>query len=351
MQKNINIGLVGFGYAGQTFHAPLIAATAGFNLRLVASSHPELVASKYPQADVVANAEALIADERVDLVVLATPNASHYPLACAALAAGKHVVVDKPFTLTVAEARDLASRAAASGKVLSIFHNRRWDADFLGLKALLASGRLGEIAQFESQFDRYRPQTRDRWRESAELGSGLWFDLGTHLIDQTLQLFGPPQAVFADLQMRRSGAQAVDDFHVLLRYPTMRVKLSASCLVSGGASRYVVHGSLASFSKQGLDVQEAQLKAGQLPSASGFGFDPLAGHLHYSVNDQTQSEEIVMPLGQYMAYYEGVRDAILGLAPNPVTPAEGLLIMQIVEAAQQSADAGRWIQLNGVGDE
>ncbi|MFC7419589.1 oxidoreductase [Iodobacter arcticus] len=345
MQKNINIGLVGFGYAGQTFHAPLIAATAGFNLRVVASSQPDLVTSKYPQADVVANAEALITDERVDLVVLATPNASHYPLACAALAAGKHVVVDKPFTLTVAEARDLVSRAAASGKILSIFHNRRWDADFLGLKALLASGRLGEIVQFESQFDRYRPQIRDRWRESAELGSGLWFDLGPHLIDQTLQLFGPPQAVFADLQMRRTGAQAVDDFHVLLRYPTMRVKLSASCLVSGGTPRYVLHGSLASFSKQGLDVQESQLKAGLLPTAAGFGLDPIRGLLHHSVNDQIQSEEIVMPLGQYVAYYAAVRDAVLGLGKNPVTPSEGLLIMQIVEAAQQSADMGAWVDM------
>lgn len=345
MQKNLAVGLVGFGYAGQTFHAPLIAATAGLDLRFVASSQPQSVTDRYPKAAVLPNPMALINDPLVDLVVLATPNASHYPLACEALDAGKHVVVDKPFTLTLAQAKELALRAQVSGKVLSVFHNRRWDADFLGLKALLASGRLGEVAQFESQFDRYRPQTRDRWRESAEPGSGLWFDLGPHLIDQTLQLFGLPQAVFADLQMRRAGAQAVDDFHVLLRYPTMRVKLSASCLVSGGAPRYVLHGSLASFSKQGLDVQESQLKAGLLPDAAGFGLDPVPGLLHHSVNDQTQSEEIVMPLGQYMAYYAGVRDAALGVGKNPVTPFEGVLIMQLLKAAQHSAETGAWVEM------
>jgi predicted dehydrogenase len=345
MQKNLVVGLVGFGYAGQTFHAPLIAATAGLDLRFVASSQHQLVTGQYPEAAVLPDAMALINDPRVDLVVLATPNASHYPLVCEALDAGKHVVVDKPFTLTVAQAQELALRAQVSGKVLSIFHNRRWDADFLCLKALLASGRLGEVAQFESQFDRYRPQVRERWRESAELGSGLWFDLGPHLIDQTVQLFGPPQAVFADLQKRRDGAQAVDDFHVLLRYPTMRVKLSASCLVSGGAPRYVVHGSLASFSKQGLDVQETQLKAGQLPDAAGFGLDSVSGYLHSSVNDQAKSEEIVMPLGQYVAYYAAVRDAVLGQGKNPVTPNEGVLIMRLLEAAQQSAEMGAWVKM------
>ncbi|AZN35825.1 oxidoreductase [Iodobacter ciconiae] len=343
MQNNLAVGLVGFGYAGQTFHAPLIAATAGLDLRFVASSQPQLVTDRYPDTGVLFNAMMLINQPDIDLVVLATPNASHYPLACEALDAGKHVVVDKPFTLTLAQAKELALRAQVSGKVLSIFHNRRWDADFLGVKALLASGRLGEIAQFESQFDRYRPQTRDRWRERAEPGGGLWFDLGPHLVDQALQLFGPPLAVFADLQKRRAGAQAVDDFHVLLRYPTMRVKLSGSCLVSGGVPRYVLHGSLASFEKYGLDVQEAQMKAGLLPGSAGFGLDPLPGYLHHSVNDQTRSEEIAMPLGHYMSYYAGVRDAVLGLGKNPVTAQEGVLIMQLLEAAQQSAETGAWV--------
>jgi predicted dehydrogenase len=342
MQQNLVVGLVGFGYAGQTFHAPLITATLGLDLCAVASSQPQRVLDHYPAARVLPDALMLIKDPQIDLVVLATPNASHYPLACEALDAGKHVVVDKPFTLTVAQASELAQRAQASGKILSIFHNRRWDADFLGLKALIASGRLGQIAQFDSQFDRYRPQTRDRWRENTELGSGLWFDLGPHLIDQTLQLFGMPQAVFADLQQRRAGAQAVDDFHVLLRYPTMRVKLSASCLVSGGAPRYMLHGSLASFEKQGLDMQESQLKAGLLPGAVGFGLDPVPGLLHHSVNDLVSSEEIVMPLGQYTNYYAAVRDAALGLAKNPVTAEEGVFIMQVLEAAQQSAAIGAW---------
>lgn len=339
MQKKF--GLIGFGYAGKTFHAPLIAATPGAVLAMIATSQAEEATLHYPGAVIVPDAAALIADPQIDVVVLATPNASHYPLALAALEAGKHVVVDKPFTLTVAEAEDLAQKAVAAGKVLSVFHNRRWDADFMALKTLLASGCLGDVVQFENQFNRYRPEVKDRWRENDLPGSGLWFDLGPHLIDQTLQLFGKPEAVFADLQKRRAGAQAVDDFHVLLRYPGLRVTLAGSCLVSGGSPRFLVHGTLASFEKHGLDVQELQLKAGLLPGDAGFGIDPVAGQLHTSRQDQIESAAVGMPRGHYLAYYQGICAALDGAA-NPVTPEEGILIMQILQAAEQSAVSGCW---------
>ncbi len=199
MPNTLRVGLVGYGYAGKTFHAPLLGTAPGITLAAIASSKPDVVLADWPEVTVYPTPEALIAAAEIDLVVIATPNDTHAPLASAALAAGKHVVVDKPFTLTVAEAEALQAQAAQVGRVLSVFHNRRWDADFLGLQQLLASGRLGRVTEFTSRFDRYRPEVRQRWREAATIGAGIWYDLGPHLIDQALTLFGLPDAISADL--------------------------------------------------------------------------------------------------------------------------------------------------------
>ncbi|KAF0814010.1 scyllo-inositol 2-dehydrogenase (NADP(+)) [Andreprevotia sp. IGB-42] len=338
MTAPLRVALLGYGYASKTFHAPLIVAT-GMQLAAVQSSSAAKVHADWPDAVVHADAAAVFADPAINLVVIATPNDTHYPLAHAALLAGKHVVVDKPFTLTVAEARKLDALAATQQRVLSVFHNRRWDADFLTIKALIEAGALGEVAQFESHFDRFRPEVRQRWREGAGPGAGLWYDLGPHIIDQALQLFGPPLAVFADLAQRRSGAQSVDDAHVLLRYANRRVVLSASMLVAGGSPRFVVHGAQASFIKYGLDTQEDMLKAGARPGCTGWGHDTRHGELLIGTAGEPERQALPTLPGDYRQYYAGVRDAISQGTANPVPAHQAIMVMEVLELAMRSGEA------------
>ena len=340
MDATLDVALLGFGLAGRVFHAPLVEATPGLRLHTVVSSDPAKVASAYPQARVLADPQAAFADPDIDLVVVATPNHTHAPLALAALAAGKHVVVDKPFALDLAEARAMIEAADRAGRRLSVFHNRRWDADFLALRALLAEGRLGEVAELHSHFDRFRPQVPDRWRDRAGPGAGLWYDLGPHLVDQALQLFGPPLAVAADLALQREGAQAVDYFHVQLRYARLRVLLHAGALVPGHGLRFAVHGSGGSWIKHGLDPQEDALRAGAIPGGAGWGRDPHPGTLLRVQDGGVEEAASPSPPGDYLAYYAGVRDAIARGGPLPVTAGEALQVMQVIEAGLRS-DAER----------
>ncbi|GAB3258702.1 oxidoreductase [Chitinimonas naiadis] len=341
MNKILQVGLVGYGYAGRTFHAPLIHGTPGCELTLIASSQPDLVQTGYPGLPVAPNPAALLARPDIDLVVLATPNDSHYPLALAALQAGKHVVVDKPFTLTAAEAQSLLDAAQQHQRLLSVFHNRRWDADFLLLQQLLEAGALGRISQFESRFDRFRPQVRQRWREADMPGAGIWFDLGPHLIDQALCLFGRPDAISADIRIRRDDGQSADDALAVLHYPDMRVILAASCLVAGGAPRFLLHGTRGSLAIHGLDAQEEQLKQGLRPGQPGWAKDPRQAVWYR----ETEQASLSLPDGAYTRYYAGVRDAILGHGPNPVPPEQALQVMQLIEAGLASSASGQRLAL------
>lgn len=335
----IRVGLVGYGYAGKTFHAPLIAATPGLLLQAVASSDATKVHADWAQVEVIANAQALIARSDIDLVVIATPNDTHAPLARAALGAGKHVVVDKPFALDLDEAREVIAVARARDRLLSVFHNRRWDSDFLGVKRVIADGLLGRVVQFESHIDRFRPEVRARWREGAGRGAGLWFDLGPHLIDQALQLFGMPERVQANLARQRMGALSEDWAHVVLEYPDgLRVILHASMLVAGGSPRFVVHGERGSLIKRAADQQEAQLKAGIVPGSDGWGIDSDA-MLFY--DGSAPPREMAAPSGDQRQYYFGIERAVRGLGPNPVTADEALAVMTVLETAQRSAREGR----------
>ncbi|MGF2509219.1 Gfo/Idh/MocA family oxidoreductase, partial [Ralstonia pseudosolanacearum] len=245
--------------------------------------------------------------------------------------AGKHVVVDKPFTVTLAEARHLARVARETGRLLSVFQNRRWDSDFLALRATLASGAIGEAMHVEAHFDRYRPQVRARWREQAGQGTGIWFDLGPHLVDQALVLLGLPELVSASFACQRPGAETADWAHVVLHYGERRVILHASMLVAGGAPRWIVHGTRGSFIKQGMDRQEAQLLAGMAPGAAGWGSDHDAARLIDGASAAVT--EIAAPAGDQRAYYAAVRDAIGGAAPNPVPPVQAVAVMAVLEAA------------------
>jgi predicted dehydrogenase len=340
--NTIRVGLIGYGYAGKTFHAPLISCVPGFDLAVIGSTRPEAVAEKYPHALVCPPAEVPTHPD-VDLVVIATPNDSHYPLAAAALRAGKHVVLDKPFTVTLAEARSLADIAAQHNRLLSVFHNRRWESEIRATKAILEAGTLGDISHYESHIDRFRPNVRKRWREDPGPGAGLWFDLGPHLIDQALYLFGLPHSVNASFAILRSGGLTDDWAHVQLIYDHMRVILHASLLVSGGGPRSILHGTRGSWAKFGADVQEQQLKEGMLPTDPAFGLDPSSCFL-YDGATGTQTE-IPSPAGNQLGYYIAIRDALLGQSPVPVPVTDAIACMAILETSFASAAAGQTLPI------
>lgn len=337
MSDQIRVGLVGYGYASKTFHAPLISGTPGMELAVISSSDASKVHADWPTAQVVADPQLLFNDPTIDLIVIPTPNDTHFPLAKAALEAGKNVVVDKPFTVTLSQARELDTLAKQCGKLLSVFHNRRWDSDFLTVKALINEGKLGEVNYFESHFDRFRPQVRARWREQAGLGSGIWYDLGPHLLDQAVTLFGLPQNLMVDLGQMRTGAQATDYFHAVLTYPQRRVVLHSTLLAAAETARYIVHGSQASYVKFGLDPQEDRLKNGERLLQEDWGYDMRDGILT-TVDGETRVEESWLTLpGNYPAYYAAIRDALNGLGENPVSASEAIQIMELIELGMESA--------------
>ena len=327
-RAGIRVALIGFGEAGRQFHAPLISSTPGFTLAVIGSSQGAAAESAYPGVIVAPDWLSAARHPEVDLVVIATPNDTHAPLAEAALRAGKHVVVDKPFTVTLAEARSLAATAAEAGRELSVFQNRRWDSDFLGISRELAAGRIGEVVEFRSEISRFRPQIRDRWRERAGPGAGLWYDLAPHLVDQALVLFGAPETVQADLLIQRSGGTTIDWFHTVLGYGRTRVILTSSSIAADGGMRFLVRGTSGSLSKRRGDLLDDQL-ADPLIFVAGGGGEPI---------------EIAAPEGGHLGYYIALRDALRGEGKLPVTPAQATTLMAIIEAGVQSSDDGRVVR-------
>ena len=344
----IRVGLIGYGYAGRTFHAPLIRAVPGLDLRLIGSRDPARVAADLPGVAVIADPYAVATAEAVDLVVIATPNDTHAPLARAALAAGKHVVVDKPFTLDLAEARALRTEAGRRNRLLAVFHNRRWDSDFLTVRAAIADGLIGPVRHWESHFDRFRPQVRDRWREGAGPGGGIWYDLGPHLLDQALLLFGLPERVTANLARLRPGARADDWAHVVLDYPDLRVVLHASMLVAGGSPRFLAHGEAGSLIKRGADRQEQQLLAGLAPGAPGWGVDPDDLELHDGTGRVTHRPAVA---GDQRRFYRGVAASIAQGAIDDTAALAAVRVMACLEAAFTSARTGASVALPLAPDE
>ncbi|WP_312773463.1 oxidoreductase [Atlantibacter hermannii] len=337
MSDNIRVGLIGYGYASKTFHAPLIVGTPGMTLAAVSSSDASKVHADWPNVTVVSDPKQLFNDPTLDLIVIPTPNDTHFPLARAAMEAGKHVVVDKPFTVTLSQARELEAMAKSRGLVLSVFHNRRWDSDFLTLKGLIAEGKLGEVSYFESHFDRYRPQVRNRWREQAGPGSGIWYDLGPHLIDQALVLFGVPVSITVDMAQLRPDAQTTDYFHAVLTYPQRRVVLHSTMLAAAESARYIVHGTRGSYVKFGLDPQEDRLKAGERPPLEDWGYDMRDGVLTLAVGDELDAQTLLTVPGNYPAYYAAIRDALNGQGENPVPASQAIRVMELIELGIESA--------------
>ena len=342
----INVGLVGFGFAGKTFHAPFIEAVPGLRLAAIVQRTADDAVRLYPEAKLVRSIEDLLADSTVDLVVVATPNQSHFELAKRCLEQGRHVVIDKPFTTTSAEARELVRLGEKRGKVLSVYFNRRWDGDFQTVQRLLADESLGRVVSFESHFDRFRPELKQgAWREQNAPGSGVLFDLGSHLIDQAIALFGIPSAIDADVRIERAGAEVDDAFDVMLIYPDKRVLLRATMLANIPGPRFTLHGTKGSYIKQGMDPQEDALKAGRTPSDDRWGLEPEEnwGTLSIAGGEKNRVRTIPTLAGDYRKFYENVRDAIEGRATLAVKPTEALNVMIALELALQSSREGRRI--------
>ncbi|OQD55505.1 oxidoreductase [Streptomyces phaeoluteigriseus] len=350
----LRVGLIGYGLAGSVFHAPLIAATEGLVLDTVVTSNPERqeqARAGFPDVRVAGTPEELFARSGdLDLIVIASPNKTHVPLARTALEAGLAVVVDKPVAGTAAEARELAGLAEQRGLFLSVFQNRRWDNDFLTLRDLLAEGALGDVWRFESRFERWRPQPKGGWRESgdpAEIG-GLLYDLGSHVVDQALVLFGPVTQVYAETVVRRAGAETDDDTFLALTHANgVRSHLYASATTAQLGPRFRVLGSQAGYVKYGLDPQEAALRDGERPGP-GWGTEPeeLWGHVGSGESPLTGGGRPVRTLpGDYPAYYAAVAKALTDGGPNPVTAAEAAAALDVLEAARRSARDGMAVSL------
>jgi scyllo-inositol 2-dehydrogenase (NADP+) len=342
------VGLIGSGKSGRIFHAPVIGAIPQLLLKTAVERHGDEFRKVFPTVNIVREVDELLQDDGILLVVIATPNASHFDLARQALAAGKHVVIDKPFTVSMDQARTLIDLARAKGVLLSVYQNRRWDGDFLTVKQLIGEGRLGRIIEFESHLDRFRTLPRTgAWKESAGLGSGLFWDLGPHLIDQALQLFGPPERVLADIRIQREGALTDDYFEVKLFYDSFVATLKAGMLVPEPNRRFTLRGTKGSFVKQGVDPQEAALMKGGNPTDQGWGVEPPEswGTFYTCKGDRITEEKIPTVPGCYQAFYENVAWAIAGTAALAVKPEEAFATIRIIEAARQSGKNGQIIQL------
>lgn len=356
----VRVLLVGFGSAAQVFHAPLVKQVCGVELCGVVSSQSAKVHAQLAGMPVAPTlTQALHQWPQVELVLIATSNDSHYPLAKEALLAGKHVVVDKPCTVRLEETLELLALARARSVVFTVFQNRRWDADFLGLRAVLDSGALGRAVYLESHFDRYRPMVPQRWREQDLPGSGLWMDLGSHLVDQVLQLFGLPQDVLLDLGRQRDGAVVNDYFHAVLRYPhlhDLRVVLHGATLVAQCGPRFVLHGTQGSYTKHGLDTQEQALKDGLRPpraehlgastqAVGTWGLDPEPGHWLCATQPggALVASTQPCPAGNYPAYYAQLAQAIRHHGTPAVTPQDVENAMRVLCAGKRSAQAGAFV--------
>jgi scyllo-inositol 2-dehydrogenase (NADP+) len=337
--KILRAGLIGYGYSGEIFHAPFIKALEGYELSKVVSSNPTKVNNHFPQVEVVKDVTELLSDELIDLVIITTPNTTHHSIAKQALLAGKHVVVEKPFVNHAKDAEELIELAANSNKILTVFHNRRWDNDFLTVKQCIESGALGEIFMFESHFDRYRPQVTGRWREQNLEGSGILYDLGAHLIDQSLQLFGQPETVLGDVLVQRDDGVADDYFHIVLGYGKLRVILHSSCLVNSMGPRFQVHGSKGSFIKYGLDSQEEALKSGKVPGIPQWGNDreDRFGELSIRMDKLNVVSKIETIPGSYQSFYKELYHSIVDSSAVPVHAVDAMNTIKVIEAVKESS--------------
>lgn len=346
--STIKTALLSFGMSGRVFHAPFINLHKGFELAGAWERSKEQIQEFYPSVRSYPSLESVLADDSIQLVIVNTPTYTHHKYAKAALLAGKDVIVEKAFTTTVAEAMDIKTIAEQKGRKVSVFQNRRWDSDFLTVQKIKQSGVLGEMVEGELRFERYKPVIGPKQhKENPGPGAGLLKDLGPHLIDQALCLFGMPQYVQADIRIIREHSQVDDWFDISLYYKKVRVRLKSSLVVCEQLPSFVLHGSLGSFIKSRADVQEANLQAGVAPAITGWGTEPESesGFLYTSKDDVVSKQKIPTAAGNYYHYYDAVYKAITENKPMPVTCDDGINVMRIIEAAIKSSDEKKVIAL------
>ena len=347
---SVRVGLVGYGLGGSTFHAPLVAATPGLELVAIVTGNAERAAkarARYPTARVVANVDDLwTISPPLDLVVVSTPHATHAPIARAALEHGSHVVVDKPFAITSDEARELAEEAKKHGKLAIPFQNRRWDNEILTLQALMREGALGEVQRYESRYERWRPSPKARWKEAgaAERGEGVLGDLTVHLVDQALMLFGPARSVYAEFERRHPDIVVIDDVFIAIRHEGgVLSHLFTSPNVGILGPRLTVLGRKGAYVKYGIDPQEEALLAGGIPGTPGWGEEPESAWGMAGAGDDARRRR--SEPGNYLEFYEGVARAIRDGTAPPVSAEQGVALMEVLDAARESAREGRVVQM------
>jgi predicted dehydrogenase len=351
----IGVAVIGFGLAGRVFHAPFVSAVPGLRLEAIVQRKGDEAAAAYPKARILRSLEEALKDAAVQLVVVGTPNETHFDLAKQALLAGKHVVVDKPFAATSAEAAELKELAERQGVVLAPFHNRRWDGDFLTVRKLLGEGAVGRLVTYESHFDRFRPLPRENtWKEGANAANGLLMDLGPHLVDQALTLFGVPEGITASVRKDRDSTAIEDAFDITLEYPRLRAHCRSSMLACDAAPRFLLHGTKGSFKKWGLDPQEPALVGGAKVPRMGEGewlAEPESEWGTLTVAPVQADPGILTrakvktELGDYRMYYANVRDAINGVAKLAVTAEDGWRVVKLLEMARESSADGRTLKV------
>jgi scyllo-inositol 2-dehydrogenase (NADP+) len=350
-KADIGVAVVGFGLAGQVFHAPFVSAVPGLRLEAIVQRRGDEAAKAYPKTRILRSFEEALQDAAVQLVVVATPNETHYELARKAIEAGKHVVIDKPFAASSEQAKELWQLGQARGVVVAPFHNRRWDGDFLTVRGLLERNAVGRLVTYESHFDRFRPLPRENtWKEGADPSHGLLFDLGPHLVDQALTLFGPPTGITASVRKDRDTTDIEDAFDITLEYPRLRAHCRSSMLACDAAPRFLLHGTSGSFKKYGLDPQEPTLLGGAKVPRMGEG-EWLAeakehwGTLTVAPNPADPATltrtQIKTEFGDYRLYYANVRDAINGAAELAVRSEDGYRVIRLLEMARESSQEKR----------
>ncbi|MBT0718973.1 oxidoreductase [Rosenbergiella epipactidis] len=328
-ETSIAVGIIGFGFSGKHIHRPLIDAEP--HLRLQAVCQRSLQENAQNSYRVETESQAIIEAEDIDLIVIATPNESHFSLAKAALLAGKHVVIDKPFTVTLEEAQQLVTLSQQQNRLLCAFQNRRWDADFLTVQQLIREKRLGELRYFESNYTFNRPTIEAGWREKAVSGGGAWYDLGAHLVDQMVMLFGQPEYGAVNLGFQRDHAKNVDFFQATYQYPHLQVSLQGSLLATSSPPRFRLQGTQGSYVKFGQDKQEEQLVKGMQPGHDDWGLDPELGVWFTGGENQVDKRPLPNLRGGYDAYYRSISSAIRLQTPSPIPLTQSLMTMQLIE--------------------
>lgn len=346
MKTTTTAGIIGFGMSGKVFHAPFLATNRHFRLKCIVQRHGDEAKRSYPGIDLMRDPSQMLEDPEIELVVVGVPNDLHARMTRQCLEAGKHVVVEKPFTCSSAEADELIALSGKTGKHIFVYQNRRWDGDFLTVSNVIREGLLGELLEYEAHFDRYRPvPTGKAWREEPRPGSGVLFDLGPHLIDQALVLFGNPDAVFADIRTQRPRGKVDDYFEIKLFYNTLKVTLKAGVFVMQEGPRYSLHGREGSFIKYGLDPQEERLKQGMIPEGEEWGKDEEKnwGLLNTRIKGTHYKRYLETEPGNYHGFYNNVHEVLVNNVKQAVTPEEALNVIRIIELARESQESKKII--------